>query len=212
MNAVAVGFIYDLDSMAYETLLSPLMKQRYQARPTRRMRVIDTDATGDSPYHWSLVCALIDLGFMINLYAIQGWQFEVGRPVRNEYWSCSTHIYARSCFFALVHVCGALYTHKGRASSRRNHALEAFGVVMGAVLCLASGLAAWNVHWRLSLSIGAEVPVPNIPSPLTNCLALYETTAECAPSNAMFIDNGWYDDIGYNSSYSYDSGWWGVTG
>ena len=107
-------------------------------------------------------------------------------------------------------VYGLAMNRKVRSPPHTNQALVA--LLMGAVLCLASGLAAWNVHWRLSLSIGAEVPVPNIPSPLTNCLALYETTAECAPSNAMFIDNGWYDDIGYNSSYSYDSGWWGVTG
>lgn len=95
LNAVAVGFLYDLDSMAYATLLTPRKRRAYKARPSPLPARVNPMGELDAPFHWGFLCALIDATFSLYIYCVDAWGIEVEPPTQNEFWSFGSHLHCR---------------------------------------------------------------------------------------------------------------------
>jgi len=213
MNAVAVGFLFDLDAMAYEGLVPPKIKEDYQTRCISALPTRAIQATKDTNFLWSYLCGLTDMAFMTGLYVIQAWALAVDQPYQNEYWFFSAYLYVRGGFFGLMHVRGVLaylWVHKGSVTWRQG-AVQIAGMLVGVLIsCFGSGAAAWNLQRWLGWYLGAYTALPG--SALEACLNDLMPTSECSPNNAMFI-NSWRTppappDVG--TYMSYDMGWVGV--
>ena len=187
LNAVAVGFVFDLDDMAYETLLSPRDKQAYLAAPSPFPRYLQpTMDKLQENFHLCFINMIIDSVHMVWLYTIEAWSLYDSTNLQLMFfWS---HNFSRAGLYALVSV------HRTIGAFRRLHALGKplpqtsvrlanYGLSVG--IFALSALIATSLGELMRHTLGVTLAEEG--SPLDACLDLYVPDASCASNNAMIV-------------------------
>ena len=85
---MAVAFLFEIDSLAYECLISPASKMRYRQSmsplPTRLAKA----CSPDTAFYYSFVFMVVDFCFMLMLYVYEAWTLLVVpvQHMRNANW------------------------------------------------------------------------------------------------------------------------------
>jgi len=187
LNAVAVGFVFDLDETAYEVLLSPRDKQAYLAAPSPFPRFLQ--ATQDKLHGNFQVCylnMLVDIVHMMCLYIIEAWGFYESLSLQLTFvWS---HNFARAGLYALVSV------HRTVDAFRRLRTLGAplprpsarlASYALSVMIYVLSALTSVGLYLLMQNILGGNMP--DAGSPLDACLNLYVPDANCAANSAMIV-------------------------
>ena len=74
-NSVAVAFVFDLDEMAYETLLSPSERHAYLESPSLLpAKLVPSVSKATSNFRVGWICYAIDVAFTVYVYCFAAWQ------------------------------------------------------------------------------------------------------------------------------------------
>ena len=92
-NSVAISFIFELDAIFYESLVSPEGKRHYQERAPQLPPHLDaTPASEDFAFRWTLLFVIPDCVIMAYQYAVYTF-FDPGfGPWLNNYYAVAWRV------------------------------------------------------------------------------------------------------------------------
>ena len=207
MNAVAVAFLFEMDEMAFETLVNPRQKKEYIKRPRQsicRLTPGNTLARQVVLFRAGWAIFVVDLFMMSQVYVVSAWNLQSGSvvelPYTNCYWAFAAHAWCRAAMFALVQTYFMVTHLLGSDVMAQRHRVrrEAFAMVLSAGLIVACGFT--RLFWPLSAWFGARRG-ENPTSPLATCLNQLEyTSPQC--NDVMMVSGSADGDIIWET-YSY---------
>lgn len=198
LNSVAVAFVFDLDEMAYETLLNPSERRDYVRSPSRLPKqLVPSVSKATSNFHVGWTCYLIDVGFTVYVFCFAVWQLPLGdQPGFDEVAQERTFLVyclVRGVLWAVLHV-----YRNAQAIQRLKRAKKPIGSLctlaikntVGVVTCIASGIGSYALCWLVMHSkLGSINGLANLDEvgPLSLCLGAYVPDENCAASAVMFV-------------------------
>jgi len=192
LNAVAVGFVFDLDEMAYETLLSPRDRKAYLAAPSPLPDFLQpTQDKLHENFQVAWLNMLIDSVHMIWLYVIESWALKINTNQQFDsqqstfFWS---HTFCRAGLYTLVSVqrtVDAFRRLRKLGKPLPPPKAQAANYILSVGIYLLSALFAVGLGELMHFWLGATLPEAG--SPLDACLSLYVPDANCAANNVMIV-------------------------
>jgi len=213
-NAMAAGFIFDLDEVLYEQVAPARWRNAYQASSIHSTAFHEVSHFWKASITWSLYA--VTLGFSLVFYVmfvgpvVDTWQ----RPQSNWYFWLQMFMHARAGVFVLAQVC-LFFTHGARSTLHvgdigRNHprAISALHCTLLVIGAAASSYFCFQLcyRWGLDELLGStSVFGPLAGSEMWNCLM---GTADCQRPQSL---SGWTENqTEVYATYTYESTWYGA--
>jgi len=198
LNSVAVAFVFDLDELAYESLISRRCKKEYLASPSRLPPMLQPTAQKlDSNFGLAWICYVVDLTFVIvvYLYAVFQWPFRTSPQFddANQKLLFALYCGARGVLWAIIHIYRVLQAMRRMRRANKPTgppAALAVRLLLGVAIYICSGLIAYAICWEgLHPSLGSISGLAAVlhGSPLHECLELYASDSNCAANQAMIV-------------------------
>ena len=181
LNAVAVGFIFEVDEMLYVSMLTTAERRAYEEGPSRTPAHLRIGQRNErTVFLCSWLCIFVDLLFLTVDYVEATFQYSLVFWHSEMYQRVNLHCNCRMVIFGLLYVRSGL----ARIREASGKSDEVRCLLLGTGCIIASGFFAFHVMMQSTLAQWLASTMPDPGSPLADCLTRFTTNASCA-SNAV---------------------------